>query len=65
MRNIWNDAVHNGNGDESNGNYGSSSNGHSSNGKESNGAVHMVMDQELKVKSTSVKVHQKTPLLKS
>ena len=40
---------------ESNGHYGSSS----------NGAVHMVMDQDLKVKSTAVRVHQKTPLLKS
>ena len=52
-------------GDESNGHYGTASNGAASNGAASNGAGHMVMDQELKVKSTSVKVHQKTPLLKS
>ena len=49
------DVDHHGAAAESNGHYGSSS----------NGAVHVVMDQDLKVKSTAVRVHQKTPLLKS
>jgi len=44
--------------EEMNGHYGSSSNGHY-------GGSHEMVDQDLKVRNSTVKIHQKTPLLKT